>query len=186
MAISELFRGRALNAVDAKGRVSLPADFRGVIQSRYRRSVHESGYDPAAGGADEKSRAGKAVSLVKDPERPCLVGYDEVFATDYLAKIKERHADKAGVERERAIRRDQGYFGTSEDVAWDVNGRIVLSPRLRARVGIDGLVYFFARGETFELWNPATFYAAHKDDEPDSAEECRLDCEERGIALLLR
>ena len=183
MAISELFRGRALNAIDAKGRVSLPADYRATILSRYRRSVHESGYDPALSDPDERPRAGKSASLVKDPERPCLIGYDDVFASAYLARIGERHADKTGVERERAMLRDQGYFGASEELAWDVNGRIVLAPRMRQRAGIDGHVYFFARGETFELWNPAAFYHAHKEDQPDLAEDCRLDCDERGIAL---
>jgi MraZ protein len=182
VAISELFRGKALNAIDAKGRVSLPADFRAKVQSRYRRSVHETGYDPALSDPDDR-RAGKSASLVKDPERPCLVGYDDVYANAYLAQITERHADKTGIERERAIRHDQGYFGASEEVAWDVNGRIVLTPRMRARAGIDGHVWFFARGEVFELWNPIAFYNAHKESEPDWAEDCRLDCEERGIAL---
>lgn len=179
MAISELFRGRALNAIDAKGRVSLPADYRATILSRYRRVAHETGYDPAL----SDPRAGKTISLAKHPERACLIGYDDVYANAHLATIAERHADKTGVERERAITDDQGFFGASEDLAWDMNGRIVLSPRMRKRGGIDGYVYFFARGHNVELWNPATFYHAHKDERPDWAEECRLDCEERGIAL---
>ncbi len=179
MAISELFRGSALNAIDAKGRVSLPAEYRATIQSRYRRTVHETGYDPAA----SDPRAGKVASLVKDPDRPCLIGYDDVFANDYMTTIAERHADKSGVAREQAILDDQGYFGASEDVPWDTTGRIVLTPRMRARAGIDGYVYFFARGPRFELWNPATFYRAHKDSRPDWAQECKLDCDERGIAL---
>ena len=183
MGISELFRGRALNAIDAKGRVSLPADYRAAILSRYRRKVHETGYDPGVSDPEEKPRAGKTASFVKDPERPCLIGYDDVYANAYLARIEERHADKSGPERERAITDDQGYFGASEDLPWDLNGRIVLTPRMRRRGGIDGHVYFFARGDRFELWNPVAFYHAHKDVRPDWAEDCRLDCEERGIAL---
>lgn len=34
MEFSVPFRGQALNAVDAKGRVSLPADFRSAIERR--------------------------------------------------------------------------------------------------------------------------------------------------------
>ena len=179
MASLETFRGSALNAIDAKGRVSLPAEIRSTIQSRHRRAVHESGYDPSL----TDPRAGKSATLVKDSRRGCLIGYDEVYANHYLAEIERRHADKTGEERERAIQQDQGYFGGSEDLPWDVNGRIVMSPRMRARAGIDGFAYFFSRGLTFELWNPARFYEAHKDSDRDLAEECRLDCEERGIAL---
>ena len=183
MAISDLFRGRALNAVDAKGRVSIPAEFRAAIQNRYRRNVAAGGIDPASVDVEGKARAGKVVALVRDPEQPCFIGYDDAYADQYRDEINLRHADKTGIERERAIRKDRGFFGSSEDMAWDVNGRIVMAQRMRAKVGIDAFVYFFARGETFELWDPATFYHAHKDEDPHAAEECRDLCEDRGISL---
>lgn len=180
MGISDLFRGSALNAVDGKGRVTLPADYRATVRCRYRRAVHETGYDPAPSDPDDRRRAGRAATLVKDPDRPCLVGYEDVYAGVHLDRIERRHADKSGLERERAIHRDQGYFGASEDAAWDGAGRIMLTPRMRARAGIADAVYFFARGETFELWNPATFDSAHRDEAPDWAEDCRLAWQERG------
>jgi MraZ protein len=183
VAISDLFRGRALNAVDAKGRVSLPAEYRSTIQTRHRRAVLEDGFDPSADDADERRRTGKVAIIVKDPDQPCLVGYENSYAREKRREIDLRHADKAGIERERAIRKDLGYFGASEDMLWDANGRVVLSPRQRAKVGIDGFVYFFARGETFEMWNPVTFYQVHLEEDPGAAEECRDFCEERGIAL---
>ena len=186
MTITDLFRGRAMNAVDAKGRVTLPLDFRATVQCRYRRAVHETGYDPALGEPDERPRAGKVASLVKDPGRPCLIGYDDAYASAYLERIDLRHADKSGLERERAIRRDQGFFGASQDVAWDGVGRIVLTPRMRAQAGIGGFAYFFARGQTFELWDPVAFDLAHRDEQPDWAEDCRLDWSERGNGAVRR
>jgi MraZ protein len=183
LAILDLFRGSALNAIDGKGRVSIPADFRAAIQSRYRRAVAREGFDPASVEVEGKSRAGKAVSLVKHPEQPCLIAYDDAYAAQYRDEIERRHADKTGVERERAVHRDQRFFGSSEELAWDVNGRVVMSPRLRKRAGIDGVVYYFARGETFELWNPATFCEVHEAEDPDLADECRELCEEKGLTL---
>lgn len=183
VAISDLFRGKALNAVDAKGRVSVPAEFRAAIQNRYRRSVLKEGYDPANVETEGKARNGKSVAIVRDPDQPCFIGYDETYAEQYRSDINLRHADKAGAERERAIKRDQSFFGSSEDFAWDVNGRIVLTQRMRAKVGIDGFIYFFARGETFELWDPLAFYRAHQDEDPYAAEECKELCEDKGIAL---
>lgn len=183
MAFLDFFKGSALNAIDAKGRVSVPAEYRAVVHDRYRRAVLREGYDPASGDTDGRSRAGKAVSLVRHPDQPCLIAYDDAFAADYRQKIDQRHADKPPVERERAVRRDLSFFGRSEDVAWDVNGRIVLGPRTRAKAGIGAAVYYFGCGDTFELWDPAAFCAAHDADDPDLVEECRELCAEKGVAL---
>jgi len=183
VAISDQFRGKALNAVDAKGRVSVPADYRGAIQMRHRRLILQDGFDPYADEPDERRRTGKIVILVKDPVQPCLMAFDNAYSRAYRDTIDSRHADKTGVEREAAVRKDLTFFGSSEDMPWDVNGRIVLPPRIRAKAGISDFVYFFGLSDTFGLWNPATFVEVHKEEFPDLADECREFCEEKGIAL---
>jgi MraZ protein len=183
LAVHDQFRGKALNAVDAKGRVSVPADYRGAIQTRHRRLVMQDGFDPNADDADERRRTGKVVILIKDPTQPCLMAFDNAYARDYRRIIDERHADKAGLSREAAIRKDLTFFGSAEDMPWDVNGRIVLPPRIRAKAGITDFVYFFGLSDTFGLWNPATFVECHQEEFPDLADECREFCEEKGVAL---
>ena len=59
MALEHLFQGSALNAVDAKGRVSIPAFLRGVIERR--------------GDA-------RTIVLAKHEAFPCLSAYDPGYA----------------------------------------------------------------------------------------------------------
>ncbi len=182
MAISDLFRGRALNAIDKKGRVSVPSDFRATIQTRHRRVIKQDEFDPAEGDADARhAAAGKVVIVARDRQRPCLIAFENQFTREYAAKIERRHEDLRGEERDAAIQRDMKMLGSTFDLAWDVNGRIVLSARLCERIGVnpnaengrDNLVFFHGVGETFEIWNPETFAAAMEGDDPDLAEDVR-------------
>ena len=62
-----LFRGSALNAVDAKGRLSVPAFIRQKIERR----------------SDEK-----VLVLSSHPQFECLMGYDAYHATAMLDKAE--------------------------------------------------------------------------------------------------
>ena len=58
------------------------------------------------------------------------------------------------------------FFGNALSVVgFDPGGRMVLPAQLRAVAGIDlnGLAFFVAAGETFQIWNPDRFRAAHGD-----------------------
>jgi MraZ protein len=182
LAISDLFRGRALNAIDKKGRVSVPSDFRATIQTRHRRIISEDGFDPAEGDADTRhANAGKVVIVTRDRDRPCLSAFEGQYLREFGQRVAERHQDLRGVDREKAIKKDLMALGRADDLSWDVNGRIVLSPRFCEKIGVDplaedgkgNLVLFFAMGETFEIWNPQTFIAAMADEDPDSADDVR-------------
>ncbi len=182
MAISDLFRGRALNAIDKKGRVSVPSDFRALIQTRHRRVIAEDGFEPAAGDAETRhANAGKVVIVVRDRDRPCLSAFENQYVRELSKRVEVRHEDLRGLEREQAVKKDLAMLGRADDLSWDVNGRIVLSPRLCEKIGIDpnaedakgNLVLFFAMGETFEIWNPLTFIAAMAEEDPDSADDVR-------------
>lgn len=190
MAVLDLFGGKALNPVDKKGRVSVPAGFRATIGNRHKRAIHEEGYDPAAGiDGDEKARhadAGRVVTIVKDPTRPCLEAYEPVYARRHLReKIEARHAEKPAAEREQAIKMDSAIYGAADPYALDVNGRIMLPPRVCNKIGIDPqsdkpadtLALFYAFGDTFEIWSPYKFIEAY----PELAEGVRDLLEDRGL-----
>jgi len=117
VALEHLFQGSALNAVDAKGRVSVPAFLRSVIERR--------------GDA-------RTITLAKHEVFPCLNAYDPAYAALKYAKI-ERLAEKeetgAGSELDYA-RRTLMAFGASEEVPYDSSGRIVLPPMMRRKGGI--------------------------------------------------
>lgn len=189
MAVSDFFRGKALNGIDKKGRVSVPSDFRATIQTRHRRAIVEDGFDPAAEDATKAlANAGRVVIVRKDPARPCLIAFETSFSRVEHANIIARHADQPAAEREAAIARDMRVFGKTEDLAWDVNGRIVLGPRLCAKIGIDpetdngvdNKVCFYGLGPTFEIWHPERLAEAlEADGEEDDAEDIRALIEEK-------
>src|SRR5438045_9347680 len=82
VALEHLFQGSALNAVDAKGRVSIPSFLRSVIESR--------------GDA-------RTITLAKHEAFPCLSAYDPAYTALKDAELerrveKERHDTDATTE----------------------------------------------------------------------------------------
>ena len=82
VALEHLFQGSALNAVDAKGRVSIPAFLRGVIERR--------------GDA-------RTIVLAKHEAFPCLSAYDPAYAALKHAKL-ERLLEKEETSPDAAAR----------------------------------------------------------------------------------
>ena len=163
MALEHFFQGSAVNAVDAKGRVSVPVFLRGVIERR--------------GDA-------RTIVIAKHALFDCLDAYDPAYAALKHQKM-ERRAEKT----ETADGSDLAYmaanlmaFGATEEVPYDKSGRIVLPPMMRSKGGIEDLALFIGVGETFQIWNPATFLG---DDRipSDMKDIARFRLEERGVEL---
>ena len=155
-----LHNGSALNAVDAKGRLSVPAFIRSMIE---RRSPE------------------KLIVLGKHEADSCLVGYDANYKGTVLTDVNRRKLrdEEHGVDPRAHHSRNRRAFGLTESCAWDSSGRIILPPMMR-RVGrIEDLVLFIGTGETFELWNPQL---ALDSGDPDLAELAAYRLEERGVA----
>ena len=114
MALEHLFQGSALNAVDAKGRVSVPAFLRSVIERR--------------GDA-------RTIVLAKHDAFACLSAYDPGYAALKHAKIERQfEKDELNPEAELAYQaRTLMAFGATEEVPYDSSGRIVLPPMMRAQ-----------------------------------------------------
>ncbi|MGJ8668184.1 MAG: division/cell wall cluster transcriptional repressor MraZ [Oceanococcus sp.] len=120
-----MYSGTTELSIDAKGRVAVPA--------RYRASLTES------------CSGRLTVTLSLDS---CLLVYPhfewEVFAAKLMslpsltpqAKKLQRH-----------------FLGAAEDVLMDKQGRVQLTPYLRARAGLDKSAVFVGQGEKFELWD---------------------------------
>ncbi|HET9355674.1 MAG TPA: division/cell wall cluster transcriptional repressor MraZ [Sphingomicrobium sp.] len=162
MALEHLFQGSALNAVDAKGRVSVPAFLRSVIERR--------------GNA-------RTIVLASHEVFPCLSAYDPAFAALKYAKLErlaEKEETQASSELDSA-RRALLAFGATEEVPYDSSGRILLPPMMRRKGAIEDLALFIGAGETFQLWNPRAFLE-DKNVPEDLKDIARFRLEERGLA----
>ena len=130
------FTARHLNKVDRKGRVSVPAPFRAAIESedRSRRFYLKPNYSPED----------NAVSSID--------GLTESFMDTVQQRIDEM--DINSPERKNF---EMEYFGDSESVEYDGDGRIVLPKELMTAAGITDQVQFVGLGSYFQLWEPEAF-----------------------------
>ena len=161
MALEHLFQGSALNGVDAKGRVSVPAFLRTVIERR--------------GDA-------RTIVLAKHEQFPALAAYDPAYAAQKHLKLERLlEKEETSPDAEMAYqRRTLMAFGASEEVPYDSSGRIVLPPMMRRKGQIEELALFIGAGETFQLWNPRLFLA--DPNVPDDLKDiARFRLEERGL-----
>ena len=161
MEIDDFFQGSALNAVDAKGRLSVPAFVRSVIERR-------SDARAIVVGAHEVS--------------PCLTAYGRGYARNLWTELERRRLaqeDRGGTLDEH-YSRARRTFGTAEDVPYDPSGRIVLPPVLRRRGQIEDLALFVGVGGTVEIWNPRLALA---EGDRDLKEIAAWRLEEKGISL---
>ena len=174
MEISFPFSGQALNSVDAKGRVSLPAEFRNIVERRA-----EAARD---GGAKIDF---KQVHIGEDETQPCLIGFDETENSRLFLEY-QRRAAAAEVGDGSLIRRgnNSATFAPMFPVAFDKAGRMVLDKFLRHRSGISGHAFFVGNGAYFDIWEPTrahAYYTEHENHRMLSLLEYH--CEEKGVAL---
>ena len=127
---AEFFHGYALNAIDGKNRLSIPAAFRDVVLAR----------------SDNRS-----VVLAVSEHAPCLIGYDSRRAARLQADLETRFAGDYGPARDAQARL---AFGASEHLGMEDTGRIILSPTLKEMGELDRHAFFLGAGDYFEVWNP--------------------------------
>ena len=138
--IGHIFQGHALNAVDAKGRVSVPASFRALIEKR----ALANGLDPE-----------NALKIGEHKSGNCLWALDAVasFEVDrqLAASVAALPADE---QMDRLEELAVDAHGGLDKVSFDGAGRMVLSPMLREFGQIEDLAFFVGAGLTFQIWNP--------------------------------
>ena len=124
------------NKIDAKGRVSVPAPFRAVLE--------RDGY---AGG----------IYCYPSLDAPALDAGGERLAQ----KIDGLLAGLAEYSDERD-ELSVALYGDVQVIAIDGDGRIVLPEALRRHAGIQSQVTFVGLGDKFQIWEPERFEERRK------------------------
>ncbi len=139
-AVALGFKGSYEQKIDAKGRVSIPAAFRGVLEAG----------DPAFGPEQRPS----LVLFFGDPRNPYLECYT-------VRAMEEIDAGIARLQRGTEVRKmlERMYHGHSLVTELDGDGRIVLPQRLRQKARLGAEAFFIAHGDHFQLWDQATYDA---------------------------
>lgn len=126
------FLSSAVNRIDAKGRVSVPAHFRAVVQSR--------GY--------------AELYAIRQLDVPAL----DVGGLDLLDRYEERIALEDPFLQTAD---DMSFFvhGDGAFLKYDQDGRITVSDFIREHAGITTEVAFVGRGNFFQIWEPGRLRA---------------------------
>ncbi|MFD1343746.1 division/cell wall cluster transcriptional repressor MraZ [Litorisediminicola beolgyonensis] len=134
------FRGESRHKVDGKGRVSIPASFRRVLEAG----------DPA--WVDGKTP--DFVIVYGDSRRKFL----ECYTINAIEEVDEKIEALPRGSRERKML-ERLFSGQSLDTSVDDTGRIVLPAKLREKIGLSSgdEAFFIASGDTFQIWNPETY-----------------------------
>ena len=154
--VEHLFNGSALNAVDAKGRLSVPAFIRSVIERR----------------SDARS-----IIIGAHEVDPCLTAYDRNYARNLYLENERRRINEESAKPQAHFARARRTFGITEEVSYDSSGRIILPTMIRRKGQIEDLALFVGVGGTFEIWNPRL---ALESGDPDLRELAAYRLEERG------
>jgi MraZ protein len=139
-AVAQRFRGEFEQKVDAKGRVSIPADFRRVIEE-----------------GDPKWSEGARPNfvIVYGLDHQCWL---ECYTITAMEEIEERLdlMQEGTPEYDDLILKFQ-TFATTMQI--DDDGRIVLPQKLRDKLALDGdgKAVFASSGKHFQIWEPSLF-----------------------------
>jgi MraZ protein len=126
------FLSNAVNRIDAKGRVSVPAHFRTVLQKR--------GY--------------AELYALRALEMPAM----DVGGLDLLDRYEQRIALEDPFLQTAD---DMSFFahGDGTFLKLDQDGRITVTDFIREHTGITGEVAFVGRGTFFQIWEPGRLAA---------------------------
>ena len=122
------FRGNFTHAIDAKGRVSLPGEFRKVLEHLGDQAVVLTNY------ISEGSR--------------CLEGFSIRAWVAFENKLREKSRFQSKLQ---AL--ENFYLSRSAECPLDGNGRILIPGHLRAYAGLDKEVTFTSSIHGFRVWD---------------------------------
>lgn len=122
-----LFMDTVVNKVDAKGRVSLPADYRAIVKTKESEIV-----------------------CYRSLTAPCIEGCLE----DLLDKLASEMEDALDFFSETQDDLTNLVFGDAKRYSFDSTGRIMLSEKLLKHAQITDAAVFVGKGRKFQIWNP--------------------------------
>jgi MraZ protein len=129
------FSGNDTHKVDDKGRVSIPASFRRVLDAQ------DPDRDP-----DTQPRIHILYGDPREPFLTCMTMRRIGEIGELLDEMDENDPDLPALEAY--------YFGHSVEATLDPSGRLVLGPKLRERTGITGQATFMGMGREFRIFSP--------------------------------
>ena len=122
-----LFMDTIINKVDAKGRVSLPSDYRAIVKDLESEIV-----------------CYRSLSL------PCIEGCLE----ETLDKLATDIEDSTDFFSETQDNLTNLIFCDAKRFTFDSTGRIMLSEKLLKHADITDTAVFVGKGRKFQIWNP--------------------------------
>ena len=146
-AVLKHFTGTHDHKIDDKGRVSLPSEFRRVLNS--------------VGSED----ALYIVPQLDDPRAHV------VFTTEAYSRLIDRHNEQDYASLRAQQRMEAKLITRAKQVQVDDTGRIVVSKDLREMIGLGKLVRFVGNASSFEIWQPEARAAFEIDLAEDDADE---------------
>lgn len=136
------FRGESHHKVDAKGRVSIPALFRRVLEAE----------DPEC----SEGQCPNLVIVYGDERQDHL----KCYTVNAINDIDDQIAAMPRGDRGRRYL-ERLYNGLSFPTSVDDTGRLVLPAKLREKISLEGEAFFIATGDSFQIWKPEDYEAKH-------------------------
>ena len=130
-----LFMDTVLNKVDAKGRVSLPADYRAIVKG-----------------------TGSEIVCYRSLSSPCIEGCLE----DLLDKLATQMEDSLDFFSATQDDLTNLVFGDAKRYPFDSTGRVMLSEKLLKHAQITDSAVFVGKGRKFQIWNPENWEKEEK------------------------
>lgn len=150
--MSRRFRGESQHKVDTKGRVSIPASFRRVLE---------------AGDPNWKSGDNPELVIVYGDHRRSFL---ECYTIDAINEVDDKiDALPRGSMQRKMLQRL--FHGQSFPTNVDETGRLVLPAKLRAKIELDKEAFFIAAGDTFQIWKPETYDTVERAKEEEWLDE---------------
>lgn len=127
-----LFLDTTLNKVDAKGRVSIPADYRALLEQQQTELVAFRSFNSPCIECRTSEMMEKMANDIENS----------------FAAFSDEQDDLTGL-----------IFSDAKEFPFDSTGRIVLSEKLIQHAGIKDKALFVGKGRTFQIWSPEKYQA---------------------------
>ncbi|UVO54480.1 division/cell wall cluster transcriptional repressor MraZ [Sphingomonas sp. SUN039] len=158
-----LYQGYALQPVDKKGRLAIPACLREALLEN----------------SDER-----VLMIADEADLPCMVAYDKGWSAALKAQVAEDQKiarDLHGKGPARAADRLKN-FGNVDSVAFDDAGRFILPDFVAFDLGLTDYAFFTGGDEVFHIWNPRRLIADPNVPE-GTHKRCLFEMNKKGAAL---
>lgn len=133
------FRGNFSHAIDDKGRVSLPVDFRKILHSNAQVS--------GAGAPQSQEQRVVVTNYISEGSR-CLEGFSLRAWEQFERKLRQKSRFSSKLQR-----LENFYLSRASECVLDGSGRILIPNHLRSYAGLEKEVTFTASIHGFRLWD---------------------------------